>query len=448
MSATISVSQSVPVYKSVDVFVAGGGPAGMAAAITARRQGRSVFLAEAQSCFGGMGTAGLVCVQMCFGDGEHFWGGFGQEIFEALYARNATPDPLSDHIRHQWLHTFRPEGLKTIYDDLMVDAGVDFTFNTTVTSILSQNGHITHCICWGKGGFFAVEAKVFVDCTGDADLAAWAGAPYLKGDEKGQMMPGTLCTQWSGIDWQVAFPGESNKAQELLPQAIQDGVFTTPDYHLPGIFRNGPEHGFGNLVHEFGVDGTDPHSVTRALLHGRKYQAEYETFYKTYTRGFEKMILVATGSMLGIRETRRILGDYTLCLEDFKNRAVFADEIGRYAYSVDLHAATADEDAFKMMWRDFTEFKYGKGDSYGIPYRALLPQHVDNLLVAGRCISTDRCMLASVRVMTGCYITGQAAGMAAAIAAEQGLTTRQVPIAKLQQKLGEAGVYLPHAVIS
>ena len=152
----------------------------------------------------------------------------------------------------------------------------------------------------------------------------------------------------------------------------------------------------------------------------------------------------ATASQLGARESRRILGDYILTLEDFKSRAVFPDEIGRYSYAVDIHAAKPDLASYKQYAEDFKNLRYGKGESYGIPYRCLVPRKLTNVLVAGRCVSTDRYMQSSIRVMPGCFITGQAIGVAAAICAKQDCDTRGVPMPELHRRLKDLGAYLPN----
>ena len=148
---------------------------------------------------------------------------------------------------------------------------------------------------------------------------------------------------------------------------------------------------------------------------------------------------------MGIRESRRIMGDYVLCLKDFQNRAIFDDEIGRYCYPVDIHASNPDEEGFKKFEEEYKKnFKYNKGESYGIPYRILLPKTLDNVLMAGRCISCDRYLMGSIRVMPGCYITGQAAGMASSMAIEENIPPREINVKKLQKKLIEIGAYLPN----
>ena len=437
---TISFDRRVPVRYDVDVFVAGGGPAGVAAALAASRQGARVFLAEGTSCFGGMGTAGLVPAFMCFSDGLHFLAaGIGEEIYQQLKRYAELPiDDVSSSV------SINVEALKRVYDDLMVASGAAFLFQTQVIGIESEGGHVSSAICAAKSGLFAVKARVFIDATGDGDLAVWAGAPYEKGDSQGNMMPGTLCSLWADIDWKAANANPMRDDSQLA-QAFADGVFTVHDRHLPGMWWVGKHTGGGNIGHTFGVDGTDETSLTQALLGGRKALAEYETYYKKYLKGYEEMVLVATGSMLGLRETRRIFGDTILCQADFLQRAVFEDEIGRYNYPVDIHASKPDQAAYAQFEEEFARLRYQKGESYGIPYRILTPRGLDNVLVAGRCVSTDRSLQGSIRVMPGCYITGQAAGVAAAIAVEKNTTTRGFAVQELQQRLKKTGAYLPNA---
>jgi len=429
----ITFSRELDVRHHVDVFIAGGGPAGAAAAITATRQGVRVFLAEEQACLGGMGTAGLVPAFMQFTDGIHFLaGGIGEEILNRLreYGGKDMGEAFS----------IKAEALKRVYDDLLLEAGVDFALLTQLIGVEARDGKVSHAVLAAKSGIYAVEAKIFIDCTGDGDLAVWAGAPYEKGDEKGNMMAGTLCSLWSGIDWTRVKKPDSRE----LERAFAEKVFSVQDRHLPGMWKISSKSGGGNIGHTYGVDGTDERSITKALLYGRKLLDEYELYYKKYLTGYEDMELMATGSLLGIRESRRIMGDYVLNLQDFLNRSVFEDEIGRYSYPVDIHASDASEESYAKFEREYTTLRYGPGESYGIPYRCLIPQKLENVLVAGRCVSTDRAMQASIRVMPGCYITGQAAGVAAALAARNGITTRQLQVAELQKLLKEMGAYLPN----
>ncbi len=358
----INFQRSVAVRHEVDVFVAGGGPAGVAAALAASRQGARVFLAEGQACFGGMGTTALVPAFMRFTDGVNFLAdGVGREIYERMKQQAEIPhDFPASYV------TINVEALKRVYDDLMEKSGAEFSLETQVIGLEAEAGTVQHVICAAKSGLFAVQARAFVDATGDGDLAVWAGAPFEKGDAQGNMMPGTLCSLWADVDWERV----QGRDDRLLAKAFEAGVFTLHDRHLPGMWRVGEHVAGGNVGHTFGVDGTDEVSLTKALMWGRKSLKEYERYYKEYLQGFEKMTLVVTGAALGLRETRRVMGDYLLCLDDFKQRAVFGDEIGRYAYPVDIHASSPDQESYKKFEEEYAVLRYQDGESYGIPSRA------------------------------------------------------------------------------
>jgi len=428
-------NRDLPVKYAADVLVAGGGPAGCAAAVAAARLGADVLLIEGQACLGGQGTAGLVPAFMQFGDGEHFLaGGFGLEILERMWRLGG------EEYEKKQSYAIKAEALKRAYDEILGEAGVRFSLCTHLADAVMDGDEIACCILSAKSGMFAARASIYIDCTGDGDLAAMAGAPWEKGDGEGRMMAGTLCSLWTGIDWQARKGNDRAK----LEQAIQDGVFTKPDLHLPGMWKISTNLGGGNIGHTFEVDGTDEVSLTEALVWGRKLIGEYERYYKGYLTGFERMELAATGSMLGIRETRRITGAYVLTLDDFVSRAVFDDEIGRYCYPVDIHASDNSAASFDGFYADHMKYRYAEGESYGVPYRILVPKRVGNLLVAGRCVSADRAMQSSIRVMPGCYITGQAAGVAAALCVRGGTKPAQADVCAVQRRLKETGMYLPH----
>lgn len=424
-------------------MVAGGGPAGIAAAVTAAGMGAKVFLAENLSAFGGMGTSGGLPFFCRPTDGINFLSaGFGEEVYNRLWEENGAGADMvrGEHPEQVGGFIYDPEVLKRVYDRLAADAGVDFLFNTSLIDVMAEGGTLTHAVCSAKSGLFAVSAKVFIDATGDGDLCAMAGAEYEKGDENGLMQAGTLCSLWSGIDWS-RMKIWSDGAR--LPEAVEANLFSVPDISLPGILHTVSDSGWGNVGHVFGVDGTDEQSITQAMLDARRRISEYETYYRRFVPGAENAVMLWTSSYLGLRESRRIVGDYVLCVEDFKRQAVFPDEIGRYAYPVDLHAPhpmrkRADNDLFQTL-------RYrNPGESYGIPYRCLIPRGLDNVLVAGRCVSTDRYMQGSLRVQPGCHITGQAAGCAAALAASGSGKVRELPVAVLQRKLTELGAFLPN----
>ncbi|MBD3181808.1 FAD-dependent oxidoreductase [Candidatus Poribacteria bacterium] len=432
-----SYKRDIEIKYETDILVVGGGPAGISAALAAARHGVSVRLIESHSALGGMGTAGMVPVFMTFSDGVNFLAdGIGREILEALQDAGGSYPPDGMGIK--------AEVLKRVYDELLVFAGVDFTFHTQLVDVVMENGHVSKGVCAGKNGLFAIKAKVFIDGTGDGILAVMAGAPYEKGDEDGNMMPGTLCSLWAGIDWKKVRESGFGTGNSKIEEAFKDGVFTLEDRHLPGMWQVGETVGGGNIGHTFDMDGSDEVSLTEAYIWGRKSIPEYEKYYKDYLKGFENMELVATGSLMGVRETRRIIGDYILNIDDFKNLSVFVDEIGRYSYPVDIHIAKPDKESYEKFREEFTTLRLKKGESYGIPYRILTPKGVKNLLVSGRCVSTDRSMQASIRVMPGCYITGQAAGMAAALCVKGNTDTRGISIPQLQTQLKAMGAFLPN----
>lgn len=437
--ATVAFRREIPVRHEVDVFVAGGGPAGTAAAVAARGQDASVYLAEAHSCLGGMGTAARVPLFMPMSDGINFLAaGYGKRVVTRLGEERALKGPANDN-----------EALKRVYDALLTESGAGFSFHTSLVAVEGDGARVSHAICSAPSGLFAVRAKVYIDATGNGDLAVMAGAPFEKGDAEGKLMPGTLCSLWSGIDWKTwraSRPAGPQPDGYMLEKAFADGVFTVRDEHLTGMYQLGETLGAGNIGHTFDVDGTDERSLTQALVWGRKSMREYERYYREYLAGFQDARVIATGSLLGVRETRRITGDYTLALDDYMRRASFPDEIGRYSYSIDIHPLRPGKDTYEQHRKEFDEtYRYRKGESYGIPYRILTPRGLDNVLVAGRCVSSDTHVHGSIRVMPGCFITGQAAGIAGAMCARQNTATRRVDVKDLQARLKAFGAYLPNA---
>ena len=239
--------------------------------------GRPRLLAEQNNCLGGMGTAGMLPLFMPFTDGvRNLAGGIGEEIQRRLQSSGGN-GPGSNV-------TIRAEVLKRVYDDLLLEANVDFSFHTSLIAVESDAERVSAAILAGKSGLFAVKARTFLDCTGDGDLAAWAGAPFEKGDEHGNMMAGTLCSLWADIDWAAAYQDGRPSDESRLEDAFRDKVFTFEDRHLPGMFRLGEHTGGGNIGHTFGLDSTDERSITKALLWARRSLPEYERYYKNTSR--------------------------------------------------------------------------------------------------------------------------------------------------------------------
>ena len=417
-----------------DVFVAGGGAAGIAAAVAASRGGARVFLAESGGAFGGLGTTGMVPAFAPFDDGENILAsGIGLEIRRSV----SRQIPLNNY----WT-PINTEELKREYDRIVSESGVQFSFFTTVCDVIADGRHSDCVVLTSKSGMFAVKAKIYIDCTGDGDLIAFAGGAFEMGDEQGTVMPQTLCSVWANIDRTRVREGAPNR---MIEQAFADGVLSQEDRHLPGFFYHESGVGGGNIGHTFDIDPTDETALTKAMIKGRSLLPEYERYYKEYLKdGFENLTLVSTAAILGVRESRRICCDYMLSVDDFVQRAVFADEIGRYCYPIDIHVKNTDKDEYERFMKEYeTTFKYKRGESYGIPFRSLIPVSFDNALVAGRCMGADQKMQASVRVMPGCFITGQAAGAAAALAANTE-DVRSVDYQDLADALLALDAFLPN----
>lgn len=436
--------QTLPLDDRWDVIVAGGGPAGCTAAIAAAREGAKTLLIEASGFLGGAATGALVPAWCPFSDKEKIiYRGLAEKVFTE--AKKGVP-----HIKEgdlDWV-PIDAERLKRVYDTLVTEAGVSVLFKTFIATV--QTGgpeRIDALIAANKEGLTAFRAKVYIDCTGDADLAARAGVPFQKGDTGGLLQPATHCFILSNVD-EYAFQYNGSlgwwNPQSPIHAIAASGKFPgILDKHLVCNTVGPGAVGF-NAGHLWDVDGTDPWSVSRALMAGRRLALTYRDALAEHAPGaFANAFVMSTGPDVGIRETRRIEGDYTLTLEDYIARRSFPDDICRNSYFIDMHA-TKDEmkshDETKLALR-FEHYK--KGESHGIPYRCLVPRGVKNLLVAGRSISCERAVQGSVRVMPVCLAMGEAAGIAAAQALRQPEPDMHaVDTGTLRRRLLEAGAYL------
>lgn len=412
--------RELPVY-TTDIVVVGGGPAGIAAAVTAARLGQKVLLAELSGSLGGSGILSMVAELMNFDDGKNFLStGFGEEVYDRLGY---------DHNYSRKWHNVHHEELKAIYDDLVTSAGIEVMFYTKAVDAIVCNNSISHAIFSGPNGLFAIEGKFFIDCSGNGCFADCAGAESLYGDEQGNTMSATICSLWGGVD----FNRKELPDGTFIDRAFADGMFSQYDQVLPGIKANYPELGVGggNVGHVFGVDDRNVKSLTQAMFDGRRILREYEAYYRGYVPGCERATMIRSADFIGIRESRRIVCEYMLTTDSFFTETPFHDEIGRYSYPIDIHPMTADKDGMEGFSQSVS-IRHKDGESYSIPYRCLVPKGICNLLVAGRIIGTDRGMQASVRVIPCCYITGQAAGAAAAVCLQNGTTARDADIRQIQ----------------
>ena len=437
----------IPCNDSFDVIVVGGGPSGCTAAAAAAREGARTLLIEASGCLGGSGTSALVPAWCPFSDKEKIiYRGLAEKVFTR--AKEGMAHVKSDAL--DWV-PIDAERLKRVYDDLVTEAGVTVLFQTMLSHVARDaSGRVTSIATTNKSGLSLWSAKVFVDCTGDADLVAWAGGEFHKGNAEGKrLMPATHCFLLANVDEDAYINGPwlgPKNPKSPIFEILRSGKYPLiTDAHCCHNLVGPGTVGF-NAGHLFEVDNTDPASVSSALMLGRKMAAQFRDALAEYHPAFAHAFLVATGSQVGIRETRRIVGDYILTLEDYLARRSFPDEICRNSYFIDIHWAkeevAKDPEQHKQWEKSCVH--YGAGESHGIPYRCLTPAGLKNVLVAGRSVSCEQVVQGSIRVMPVCLAMGEAAGLAAALAARSAeKDVHAVDTDYLRQRLREEHAFLP-----
>ena len=437
----------IPCNDSFDVIVVGGGPSGCSAAAAAAREGARTLLIEASGCLGGSGTSALVPAWCPFSDKEKIiYRGLAEKVFTR--AKEGMAHVKSDAL--DWV-PIDAERLKRVYDDLVTEAGVTVLFQTMLSHVARDaSGRVTSIATTNKSGLSLWSAKVFVDCTGDADLVAWAGGEFHKGNAEGKrLMPATHCFLLANVDEDAYINGPwlgPKNPKSPIFEILGSGKYPLiTDAHCCHNLVGPGAVGF-NAGHLFEVDNTDPASVSSALMLGRKMAVQFRDALAEYHPAFAHAFLVATGSQVGIRETRRIVGDYILTLEDYLARRSFPDEICRNSYFIDIHWAkeevAKDPEQHKQWEKSCVH--YGAGESHGIPYRCLTPAGLKNVLVAGRSVSCEQVVQGSIRVMPVCLAMGKAAGLAASIAARSAeKDVHAVDTDHLRQRLREEHAFLP-----
>ena len=455
----------LPVSHEAEAIICGGGPAGVAAALSAARNGARTLLIERMGFCGGSATAMQVPAFAPFSDRtKAITRGIGWEVLTEHARRLGRPVPHPDFYavpqdlgRMDWA-PIDVETLKRIYDDLLEAAGVTVLYHTFVPHLLATTppnlgaggqGVIEALVLANKSGLTLAKGLVFIDATGDADIAARAGCPFELGDENGQMQGATLCFTVAGGS-RTAYLEYVNRTGDgylkaLVAQARAEGNFPLPDASLVGMSFKDESVAGCNLGHVYGIDATDSQSVSGGEREGRRVAQVLVGFLRKYVPGQESIRLVSTGPHLGIRESRRIVGDYRLTLGDYLSCRSFPDEIARSAYFIDLHAATNEAAARARSVSDGqkTSASLPPGQSHGIPYRCLLPQGVKNLLVAGHSLSAERAVQGAARIMPVCFSMGQAAGLAAQMALKLGGDVRAISADALREKLRAQGAWLP-----
>jgi glycine/D-amino acid oxidase-like deaminating enzyme len=433
-----------------DLIVAGGGPAGIGAAISAARNGIKVLLIEQAGFLGGMATNASVPAFCPYTDGEKvIIGGIGLEVLNGM-KKESYESPFFDKKpgrikEYDWV-PIDPEILKRVTEQLVLESSCRILLHTVVTNVTQENGKITSVDVHNKGGNFTIKAEYFIDCTGDADLVAMAGGSYEYGDEDGLVQAGTLCFRIANLDVGrfMAYAEESGEDGNLnvaVQKAKENHEFPEDERYVAGIALQADGVAGLNFGHVYHLNPLDAQDLTRAEIEARAKIPEMMKFLRKYVPGAEKAVLTSSGPVIGLRESRRIIGDYQLSKKDYYNRATFEDTIARYSYPIDIHASTPEQDDYGQD-REYITSKYKAGEAYSIPYRSLIPREFHNLLVAGRTICADRAMMASVRVMPACFATGEAAGTATAICCKSTVPFRKIKIEELQKQLEAQGVIL------
>ncbi|GGG97271.1 hypothetical protein GCM10007415_35730 [Parapedobacter pyrenivorans] len=454
-------TRQIPVYAAPDVLVVGAGPAGIGAAISAARNGARVLLVERYGFLGGNLTIAMVNPMFTFHDikGRQVIRGIAGELVDRLVDLKSSQGHVTDlTFDNASMTPFDPEGMKYLLFRMVHEAGVDLLLHTWAVGATREGNQLTSVIIENKSGRQAITPKYVIDCSADADVAAMAGAPFVKGrEEDGAMQPVTLFFRIGGINmanlrnWMknnrdllkdaptdeeidssraIAFLG----LKQLVKKGMENGEF--PKDAAPRIlFYELPQDGqiAVNATRLQGIDGTNAADLTRAEHETRVQAWEIHKFLQKYVGGFEGSYILDTGAQVGVRETRHIRGDYQLTEDDVLANRAFDDGIACGTFAIDIHPPEGEQQIFT-----------GSGKAvYEIPYRTLLPQGLDNVLVAGRSISATHAAFGSSRVMATCMAIGQGAGLAMANLIHQGGgTVRSVDTVALRQQLIAQGQYL------
>ena len=402
-----------------DVVVCGGGPSGIAAAVAAARNGANTLLVERYGFLGGMATAGLVNPFMPYHAGsEQIIRGIFQEIIERLSAKNAYGGPREPQ-------AFDCELFKVVADEICLESRVNLLLHVFVSGASVADSRI-QCIeltCKPRGKI--LRAQVYVDATGDADFAYLAGAPCEKGRASdGLTQPMTLNFRMAGVDLDRMPPRE--EITRLYLKAREEGRIDCPRDDVLYMFTTRAGEVHFNTTRVTRADGTNADDLTRAEIESRRQVAQYAAFLTKDVAGFERAHLQMTGTQIGVRETRRIVGEYVLTREDVVGARKFTDCVARGSYPVDIHDPDGGGAVLEFL---------PPGESYDISYGCLVPLKIENLLVAGRPISATHEAHSSLRVMPIACAIGEAAGTAAALCACGGVSPRALDVRLLQRTL-------------
>lgn len=411
-----------------NLVVAGGGLSGVAAAVSAAREGLKVLLVEKSGCLGGAIANNLVYPFMPYwtkvdNDKKYLSQGILKEIKER---HDEYVDDCKDH-------EFNSEYLKIVLDDMTAEANVDVLFHAVVYDVKTENRKVKSVEITAKAQKITVDADFFIDATGDGELFFLAGCDYQLGRESDNLcQPMTTCFRMSGVDLDL-FTEERPRLQQLYKEKQAKGEIKNPRENILVFFGVGEDVLHFNSTRVVMLDPTNPFDVSKAEVIARKQIHELISFLKENSNAFEESALISVAINIGVRESRKLRGVHILTGDELINCTRFEDSIALGNYDIDIHSPTGTGTSHRY---------FAEGEYYTIPYRSLLPKEYDNLLVAGRCISATHEAQASVRIMPICCCLGEAAGMAVAIAHKTSTDVHSVDVALLQQKLKNNGAVL------
>ncbi len=432
--------REVSIKGEVDVIVIGGGPAGIGAALASARSGAKTLVIEESSCLGGLATFGLHSHMSKLtdeGEDREIIGGIPREICDRLVK-------LDKAVYRNGCIDYDGEVMKYELDKLFNEENIAVRYYTLAVEPILEGNKIIGVITESKSGREAFLAKVIIDSSGDGDIAAKAGCPFKKGRKlDGLMQPTTLMFTIRNINYSKL--SEFLKKDPHLTNTIYEAVKNNDLYlfedramglwHFPGR----PDElniNFTNVTH---IDSTDADDLTRGTIEGRHQAWLLLNFFRKYIPGCENAEMAVTAPALGVRESRRIMGPYILTEEDVRYAHKFEDNIALGSFYVDIHSP---EGVGLYYTYERGKIDSGYGTYYGIPYRCIIPLKIDNIITAGRCISTTHEALGSVRVMFTCMAIGQAAGTAAAVSINENKFPRDLDVRALQELLKEEGAIL------
>ena len=455
----IEPEKKIPIVGNYDLIVAGGGLTGVMAAITAQRSGLSTLLVEAKAFLGGVGTMGLPLQGFFDLEGNQVIKGLPDEFLRRLKEKNGVSEEFIQCEMHNPFVILDPEMVKLVCQEMLLEAGVDILLHTLAADVRRTDSVIDGVYIENKSGRQFVQGKIFIDCSGDGDLAARCQVPFSFGREKDRLsQASTLMFRLDNVDIADLTENVLNDPEryDLIPTLPRSQFEYNKKHILVGLnnlIKKAKTEGLDNLpwdrvcyitclddnavhinmVHVDGKDATDGRELTEIEMQGRSQIPIIIEFLKKYVPGFKNSLFTKSAAWSGIRETRHIQGESTLTSDDINNGHVPSDTVVVGGYPIDIHFSKSDSD---------NNLHFNKIQPYGIPYGCFLPIHMKNLLVAGRAISATHTAMASARVMGTCMGMGQAVGCAAALAAAQNCSPKEIDVKDLQDKILEVGGYL------